>query len=246
MSSILKVFERIKYLGRIIIIGKDSSGENIVIIYAITGRSPSSQARKILFKKNVALVLPTDTEILKKGNIDLLIYPAVIISNGIAVSNGKQTKDIAKNLQEGKIAIDVLKASLQDWDYEPDKPAYTPRISGCVLSPNEAALSIIKRAGNGDSEKLFFKFPLIQGKGKMIATYSGENKDPLPSFQGEPLDIELNENTAKKTANAVYQALGPKEKENDLRVSVVCVYANVKNLDEYHVSIINKQGRTDK
>jgi len=246
MASILEVFEKREYLGRIIIIGKDPRDENIVIIYAITGRSPSSQARKILFEKNVALVLPTDSDILKEGNIDLLIYPAIIISNGIAVSNGKHTKDIAKNLQEGKNAIDVLKYSLRDWDYEPDEPTYTPRISGCVLSPNEAVLSIIKRAGNGDSEKLFFKFPLIKGKGKMIATYSGENKDPLPSFMGEPVDIELNENTAEKAAESLYNALKPNDKDNDLRVSVACVYANVNNLDEYHTSVINRQERTDK
>jgi len=246
MASILEVFEKKEYLGRIIIIGKDPRGENIVIIYAITGRSPSSQARKILFEKNVALVLPTDSEVLKEGNIDLLIYPAIIISDGIAVSNGKHTKDIAKNLYEGKNAVDVLKYSLRDWDYEPDEPTYTPRISGCVLSSDDAALSIIKRASNGDTEKHFFKVPLTQGKGKMIATYSGENKDPLPSFRGEPVDIELNENTAEKAAESLYNALEPNDKDGDLRVSVACVYANVNNLDEYHTSVINMQERTAK
>ena len=37
---------------------------------------------------------PTDPEILKTGRPDLLVYPAIMIGKGIAVSNGRQTADI--------------------------------------------------------------------------------------------------------------------------------------------------------
>ena len=75
------------YPGRIIIIGKSPAGEDVVM-YAITGRSPSSQARMLLIDEveKKIFVKPTDEETLKTGNPDLLVYPAIICGSGIAVS----------------------------------------------------------------------------------------------------------------------------------------------------------------
>jgi len=44
------------YPGRVIIIGAEKTGKNVVVLYAITGRSPSSQARKIEFSDHTFLV----------------------------------------------------------------------------------------------------------------------------------------------------------------------------------------------
>ena len=51
------------YPGRVIIIGSDKTGKNVVVLYAITGRSPSSQARKIEFSDHKFLVKPTDRDV---------------------------------------------------------------------------------------------------------------------------------------------------------------------------------------
>jgi len=229
-----------EYPGRLIIIGRDLSNEKSIIVYSITGRSPSSQARRIDITADGAWVKPTDEKILNEGNRDLLIYPAILFGQGIAVSNGKQTMDIQNHLSPGISPSDILSSALHHWEYEPDAPSYTPRISGCVLFDGRAALNIIKRADDGSSSRQNFKVPLIPGEGKMISTYSGENRSPLPSFQSDPEDVRLIHNTAEDTAEAVYLALAPKRQDPDFRVAVVCVFSAKELSSESNISVINR------
>jgi len=243
MAKGLESLSAKEYPGRVIIIGRDKSGKNEVVIYAITGRSPSSQARKLELEDDAIRAKPTDDETLKKGNIDLLVYPAILFSRGIAVSNGKQTVDIKTRLGQSQNPEVVLALALHKWDYEPDSPIFTPRISGCVLPQKKAALGIIKRAPDGSSMRSIFEIPLIAGKGKMITTYRGENKDPIPTFTGEPIDIEIKEEKADDMAEAVYDALGPEAGKSDYRVSVACVFSDNVSSDEYKIYIINKYER---
>lgn len=240
MSRIFENLSSLDYPGRLIIIGKDRSEKNIIAVYAITGRSPSSQARRIEQNEDVLWVKPTEKNMLDKDKLELLIYPAIFLSQGIAVSNGKQTKDIESFLKQSKNPVEVLTSSLKGWEYEPDPPIFTPRISGCVVSTGTAALSIIKRTADGSSERNAFEIPLEAGKGKMISTYRGEDRNPLPSFVGEPLDVEFVEKTAEMTANAVYKSLKPKAYNKDYRVSVACVFSKIPVSAEYEVSIMNR------
>ena len=87
---------------------------------------------------------------------------------------------------------------------------------------------------------------MTPGMGKMISTYEGENKDPLPSFTGEPVDIEIKSKKPDELAEAVYSALEPEEGKKDFRVSVACVFST--NLSSYkcEVFIINKHERKEK
>jgi IMP cyclohydrolase len=245
MINGLKKLSSLEYPGRLIILGKDLSGNHIVVVYAVTGRSPSSQARKIIIKQNGAWVEPFDEMTLKKGNVDLLVYPAIQISKGIAVSNGKHTSAIRDCLAQHKNPVEVLSNALETWDFEPDAPNYTPRISGCIIKPEKAALSIIKRASNGLSQKNYYEISLIEGKGKMIATYTGENFNPLPSFEGEPLDVDLNENSPEETAEEVYEALSPKNPEKDFRVSVAVLFADTTKFGKYAITVINRHDRKE-
>ena len=115
-----------EYPGRLIIIGRDPSGRKNVIVYAITGRSPSSQARKLEKEGDSIWIKPTDKETIQKGNVDLLVYPALfVMEQGIAVSNGKQTVDIMASLGHSRNASEVLAFSLQKWDYDPDSSLLT-------------------------------------------------------------------------------------------------------------------------
>ncbi|MEE9389775.1 MAG: IMP cyclohydrolase, partial [Candidatus Aminicenantaceae bacterium] len=161
-------------------------------------------------------------------------------SRGIAVSNGKQTVDIKACFEQSQDPKEVLNSSLCHWDYEPDAPTFTPRISGCILPGKKAALSLIKRAPDGSSIKSYYDIPLIPGKGKMIATYEGANIDPLPSFSGEPIDVEIQEKSPEETAKAIYNALEPFERKKDFRVAVACVFSKNPGSDQYDISIINR------
>ncbi len=232
------------YPGRVIIIGKDPTGESIVVVYSITGRSPSSQARMIVFESNRALVKPTDAALLAAGDADLLIYPAVFVARRISVSNGRQTPAIHAIWDPELGPAELLCRALGRWTYEPDFPHFTPRISGCVLSPGSAGLSIIKRGAGGGSLKNTFEFPLVPGRGKMIATYTGENTDPLPSFRGEPRDVDLTGVTARKTAETVHAALGPEPSDRDFRVATVCVFIRDLEHEVFEKAVINRHERT--
>lgn len=243
MSKGLESLSAMEYPGRVIIIGKDRERENIVVIYAVTGRSPSSQARKLEIERGVVWTKPTDEVTLKSGNIDLLIYPAISIHRGIAVSNGKQTEDIVEHLSQSHNPAEILRSSLEHWNYEPDAPNFTPRISGCITPQKKAAFSIIKRTPDGTSVRDFFDIPLLPGKGKMIATYAGEDKEPLPAFEGEPLDVELEAMSADEMSETIFQALAPKEQEKDFRVAVACIFSRNLVENEFKAHIINRHER---
>ena len=139
--------------------------------------------------------------------------------------------------------VDILSTSLNHWEYEPDAPTFTPRISGCVLPEGKAALSIIKRDIDGSSFRDYFKIPMLPGKGKMISTYSGENRDPLPSFEGEPEDVPLIYSTARETAEAVDLALRAQAPGQDFRVAVVCVFFREQTTTDFNISVINRSER---
>lgn len=229
-----------EYPGRIISIGKDISGRHVIVAYAVTGRSPSSQARKILFDGTTAWVRPTDEQTLKQGNPDLLIYPAVVIESGIAVGNGKQTATLSESLFKEDDPVKALMSAHSAWEFEPDAPNFTPRISGCLKSSDKAALGIIKRSEGGEAVRQYFEFPLHAGESRMIATYTGENKNPLPAFQGEPFKWTSAAETAAEAAADLHGALAPDAPEKDFRVSVFCLFTGVDSLENIEIGIINR------
>lgn len=241
MTLALENLSSMEYPGRIIIVGQEPTGKNMAVIYAITGRSPSSQARKLTFQGDAIWAQPTDEKTLKMGNIDLLIYPCIILSTqGIAVSNGKQTSDIESNLGLSQNPVEILSESLARWDYEPDAPIFTPRINGCALLGKKAALSTIWRAPDGSSKRRYYDIPLKPGQGRMISTYAGENRDPLRPFTQEPVEVEIQTPRADEMAKQIYEALGPLTGREDFRVSVACVYFADDNTDQNEIFTINR------
>jgi len=263
--TMLKAVADMTYPGRMIIIGRDTTGTYDIVVYAITGRSPASQARKFEFYREKLqqdrslqaaiprtlsnceprplvelhtidniLVKPSDKKTLSRGDPELLIYPAVTMEHGICVSNGKQTLNIMKKYERGRRLADVLKTGLRNWTYEPDAPHFTPRISGFILPGSDtAALSILKSGDEGETIREFFEISMLPGLGRMISTYAGDNENPLPSFRGEPLSVELAGNDEREVAEAVYDALGP-QGGNDLRVAVGVVFAR-KDKTRHHI-----------
>jgi len=225
MRSLFDTLQSMPYPGRTIIAGAGPGGQRGVL-YAITGRSPSSQARRLVIdeQEKKIFVRPTDEDTLKTGNPDLLVYAAIMCAKGcIAVSNGKQTGDVFKALQGESSVSRVLQTGLADWEYEPDEPNWTPRISGCIAE--NAALSVLKRAENGEVIRNTFEFPLISGQGRMVSTYTGVNVNPLPSFAGEPLEVALPFDNSREAAEALYEALAPAAGADDFRVVAAAAFS---------------------
>ncbi len=248
MSGGLEALASMEYPGRFIAIGSNVADGIDVVVYGITGRSPSSQARKLVLTRGKPFIMintePTDRELLKQGNTDLLVYPAIILGpSGIAVSNGRQTNNIYHN-EKLCSSLEVLANGLRNFSYEPDSPNYTPRISGRIEDGYGAALSIIKcdNNPNGSALRAFFDLASI---GKLITTYKGPNTDPLPSFEGEPLSVRLESETAEDTAGLFYHSLSPKEGKDDLRVSVAAVHYNHES-SKASISIFNRSDKRTK
>ena len=246
MTKALDSLSAMAYPGRVVIIGREPGNGRVIVIYAITGRSPSSQARMLEWGDDGVWVRPTDEDVLRKGNIDLLVYPAVLhFDGGIAVSNGKQTAAIRRGLEAGRGgAAAVLATALASWDYEPDAPIFTPRISGCVLPGPEAALSLIKRGRDGASLKRYYDVPLKPGRGKLLSTYDGVNRDPLQSFVGDPLDVEIESGDPGRLAKSVYEAMAPADPTKDFRVGVACIAAGDIAANRPEIAVVNRHERT--
>ncbi|MFQ5474614.1 MAG: IMP cyclohydrolase [Candidatus Nanoarchaeia archaeon] len=231
----LEAISKKEYLGRGIILGQTKDGRDVAV-YFVTGRSPSSRARKLVAVGNKGFKISvTDNEQLRRGNTALLVYNACRIHKGhVAVSNGAQTDLIfqsARDIEKGASPSDILKdafsrprymdgkskdAQIDLTRYEPDFPNYTSRISG-ILSPTGLALHMACERNGGPATYLFS--PMVsKGKGHLLTTYEGTNVPigaPIPSFdpinRGGLQRVDLPGDSPREISDAVYEALGPKE-----------------------------------
>lgn len=225
MSEILENEARLaanEYPGRGIIMGVNESGTHAIQMYWLMGRSAGSRNR--VFERQDETVRTVPFEEVPGEDHSLTIYNAMREAAGAhVVTNGHQTDTIVDELDKIVVGADKIqqsvafKAALEQWEYEPDDPNFTPRISGLLAvnhHPDSSALniwtSIIKRnPENGDVERettdnliwlerIKDDDPKVTGTGVCLHTYDG-NGDPIPSFSGEPYQVGL-ENTAEENA----------------------------------------------
>ena len=81
MEGTTGLLTKLEYPGRLIVIGAPREGMRLGVIYAITGRSPSSQARKLVRRDNGIWVQPTDEATLRTGNqgCGRMWHPAILL-----------------------------------------------------------------------------------------------------------------------------------------------------------------------
>ena len=96
--------------------------------------------------------------------------------------------------------------------YEPDEPNWTPRISAIRYGDGAMELSILKRCQGRCLREFFCYEGCDAGRGFFISTYQGDGSQ-LPTFAGEPKEVELPE------PEALWAALNMENK--------VSLYANV-------------------
>ncbi|MCD7722699.1 MAG: IMP cyclohydrolase [Clostridiales bacterium] len=189
--SVAKIDELLSansYPGRGIIIGRQPKSNTAVIAYFIMGRSENSRNR--IFEANDRGGIRTKAfDESKLSDPSLIIYNPVLTFEDVQiVTNGDQTDTIYDYMAAGH----CYKKALMTRKYEPDEPILTPRISG-VLKPNgDYMLSILK--SNGVSRqclRAFYEYESTAGLGHFIHTYKC-NSDVPPSFEGEPVSIEID------------------------------------------------------
>jgi len=220
----IELLKNNRYPGRLIVMGWDETREKFVQVYAIMGRSENSRNRIFVMENGVLKTKAFDES--KVQDPSLIIYEAMVQSGSFhVVSNGVQTKDIAQKLNSQMDFFDTL----TNWNYEPDEPNWTPRISGYFdTKTKRAALSIIKKSGDA-TERLVFE---IENEPRCIHTYK-EDGNPLPSFEDEPYMVPL-EGSAKEIAQFYWDILN---EENKVALAVKVIDPKT---DTFEMEIINK------
>ena len=221
------------YPGRGIIIGRTADGKSAVTAYFIMGRSVNSRNRVFTATEDGIKTEAADPS--KLSDPHLIIYsPVRVLGNKTIVTNGDQTDTIYELMDKQQ----TFEQALRTREYEDDAPNYTPRISG-IMHIGEGkynyAMSIIKSAdGNPDSiERFTYSYNEPEnGIGHFIHTYMSDG-NPLPSFEGEPKKIAINDNL-NDFAEKLWNALNEENK-----VSLFVRYINLET-GEAESKIINK------
>lgn len=239
--SLIDILREGEYFGRLLAIGLTSVNEKIFILYGLTGRSMASRARRLVHREDGLYTEPLPEASFTAEQRELLIYPVVLFNQGVAASNGQQTREIAKRLSSD---IDdpeiILKEALAGWTYEPDSPTFTPRISTCLLPKGRAAMALIRRGENGLNIHEYYSFHLAPGEGHLLTTYNGPNLHPPPSFSGPPLNFVITKVQARELLDEFYEALAPHGGKEDWRVAAAAITLSLARLELLEMEIINR------
>lgn len=222
-----------EYPGRGIIIGMSPDSKHMVQVYWIMGRSMNSRNR--VFEEENGFVRTKAFDESKLVDPSLIIYyPARHCDNCHIITNGDQTDTIYNELLNGG----SFEGALDTRCFEPDAPNFTPRISGIAYMGNSQyayKLSILKSYNNDGTTSIrqYYNYEKgILGIGHCIHTYVGDG-NPLPSFTGEPYELELFDDI-DKTAEYYWDALN-----NGNKVSLLVKYISLVD-GSFKIKIFNK------
>lgn len=191
INDIAELIKDNSYVGRGIVIGKSEDGKKACSAYFIMGRSANSRNRIFTEKNGEIFTEPFDAS--KVEDPGLIIYAAVRnFKNNLIVTNGDQTDTIYEGLEKGL----SFSQALTSREFEPDKPNFTPRISGMLtFAENDFtySMSILKSidADGTDCARYTFDYPSKAGIGHFIHTYVCDG-NPIPTFQGEPERVAID------------------------------------------------------
>jgi IMP cyclohydrolase len=189
MLNIVSELRSNPYPGRGIVIGRSQDNSMAYIVYFIMGRSENSRNR--IFTKTEDGIRTEAFDPSKMSDPSLIIYhPVRRLGDTTIVTNGDQTDTVRDFLKKGE----TFEAALRTREFEPDRPNFTPRISGIVKGDGSYSLSILKSADGDPSccRRFFFEYDKpIAGQGHFIHTYKTDG-DPIPSFEGEPDTVEIS------------------------------------------------------
>ncbi len=213
MKKLVELLENNPYPGRGIVVGANAEGAPVVY-YWIMGRSANSRNRIFSLTEDGIQTEAFKPELVEDPSL-IIYHPVRTMDNKLVVTNGDQTDTI---VEKG-----CFRRGCMAREYEPDAPNYTPRISAILKADGRFELSILKRQDeSGRCLREFFAYEGAEaGTGYFISTYVGDG-NPLPSFAGEPIPVEL------AGADEVWAALNDDNK--------VSMYANVAG----EVKLFNK------
>ncbi len=221
------------YPGRGIVIGKSADGKYAVTAYFIMGRSENSRNRVFVTEGEGIRTQAYDPS--KLTDPSLIIYaPVRVLGKETIVTNGDQTDTVYDGISKGL----TFERSLRSREFEPDAPNYTPRISGMMTIENgkfDYQMSILKSNNGNPSACNRYTYSYenpVAGEGHFIHTYL-EDGNPLPSFEGEPKLVAIQDNIE------IFTQLLWNSLNEDNKVSLFVRYIDIQT-GEYETKIVNK------
>ncbi|OKL47382.1 IMP cyclohydrolase [Boudabousia marimammalium] len=225
-NSIVSYLGSKSYPGRTLVLSVAPDAQTATIVYFIMGRSANSQNR--IFVNDGEAVRTQAFDESKVEDPSLIIYPIYRHLDSTHIfTNGDQTETIYQGLTAGVLPAEALKKR----ECEPDAPNFTPRIS-LVTQPEGYSLNLIKAAEESGETSVHFDFlyPYVAGTGHCIHTYL-EDGSPLPSFAGEPVSFQHEDDLGKK----IWDAINP-----DFKVSLLEATLNLNTHEIVNISLFNK------
>jgi hypothetical protein len=210
--------------------GKTARGDKSVVAYFIMGRSVNSRNR--IFEETPDGIRTRAFDESKMSDPSLIIYhPVRTVGRGLIVTNGDQTDTIRAFLEQGL----PMEQALRTREFEPDKPNWTPRISGLLSPDGSYKLNILKSADDAGSGCLrqTFEYPGQAGLAHYLHTSQGDG-DPIPSFAGEPERVIVGDGDIDAFTAEIWADL-----DADNKVSLYTCFRDLAT-GEMETRIINK------
>lgn len=193
MSKLKNAVGATTYPGRGILVGKSADAKKIMLAYFIMGRSVNSRNRIFVEAEGGIRTEAFDPSRMVDPSL-IIYYPVRVIGDKTIVTNGDQTDTIYNDILSGGSFHHACTTRC----FEPDAPNFTPRISAMIEKKGEdfsLEMSIL-RCNDPETQscvRCFYEYEsLKKGSALFIHTYA-QDGDPIPSFTGEPEQIELDD-----------------------------------------------------
>ena len=178
------------YPGRGIVLGVTPDGTKSVAAYFIMGRSVNSRNRVFVQEPDGIRTEAHDPSLMKDPHL-IIYHPVREAGCGLIVTNGDQTDTVWEYLAKGE----SWEAALRTRMFEDDGPNWTPRISGLLSRDGSYKMSILKAADAQGSAcaRFFWEYPATPGLGHFLHTYVCDGDPVIPTFQGEPERVKMDD-----------------------------------------------------
>ena len=218
------------YPGRGIVLGVTPNGKYSVAAYFIMGRSVNSRNRIFVEEPDGIRTQAHDPSLMKDPHL-IIYHPVRQCGCGLIVTNGDQTDTVWEYLAKGE----SWEAALRTRCFEDDGPNWTPRISGLLAGDGSYKMSILKSADAEGSAcaRFFYEYLAIAGLGHFIHTYVCDGNPVIPTFQGEPERVAMD-NDMDTFANMLWENLNA-----DNKISLFVRYTDLAT-GTYEQKIFNK------
>ena len=218
------------YPGRGIVLGVTPNGKYSVAAYFIMGRSVNSRNRIFVEEPDGIRTQAYDPSLMKDPHL-IIYHPVRQCGCGLIVTNGDQTDTVWEYLAKGE----SWEAALRTRCFEDDGPNWTPRISGLLAGDGSYKMSILKSADAEGSAcaRFFYEYPAIAGLGHFIHTYVCDGNPVIPTFQGEPERVAMD-NDMDTFANMLWENLNA-----DNKIALFVRYTDLAT-GTYEQKIFNK------